>query len=174
MKSNKVYLSLGGNIGNVQNCLKEALSLLCSNKNIANFHSSHFYLTSPVGMISQHDFINTACCFETTLSLSELFCLTQSIEQKLGKVEKPKNSDRPIDIDILFFGNDYYENKEITIPHPRWKERLFVLIPLQELTKTITLSKLNYTETIILQELIDILSGEKSSDSVTYIHYNSH
>jgi 2-amino-4-hydroxy-6-hydroxymethyldihydropteridine diphosphokinase len=173
MKANKTYLSLGGNLGNVYDRLKEAIYLLKHDENIKHVRTSHFYLTSPVEMTSEHPFINTACCFETTLTLKALFSLTQSIEQKLGKVKKPKNADRPIDIDILFFGYEQLHTEEITIPHPRWKERLFVLIPLQELTNTITFSNQNYLETIVIQDLIDPLIKQSLQD-ISLLEKNPH
>ena len=82
----------------------------------------------------------------------------QKIEVTLGKTIKGKEEPRLIDIDILFFGNKDIDIDGLTIPHPRWQERLFVLVPLQEISPTITLPDEN---TIQLQKLIEQFSSKE-------------
>ena len=171
-KSTKVYLSLGGNIGNAFLCLKQALALLSFEQHaIASLKISHFYQTSPLQVESLNWFVNAACSFSTNLSIQEIFKLTQNIEKQLGKIEKPKNADRPIDIDILFYGNHFYRNHELDIPHPRWKERLFVLIPLLDLTGEIFLQGERDVEHYLLPDLIQSLLLE-SNQTVSLLEKN--
>jgi 2-amino-4-hydroxy-6-hydroxymethyldihydropteridine diphosphokinase len=59
----------------------------------------------------------------------------QQVERLLGKVDKPKEAPRVIDLDILFFGMEIHRDKKLEIPHPSWMERLFVLIPLSDLVR---------------------------------------
>ncbi len=169
----KIYLSVGGNEGDVVDRLMRAFSLICSHPAIYEFRFSHFYSTSPVEMNSHHSFVNATCSFSTSLSLDELFLFTQSVEQELGKVKKPKNADRPIDIDILFFGNQYCHTAAITIPHRSWKDRLFVLVPLRDLIEKIVLQKESDTEIYFLQDLITPLLQD-SSQSVSLLVKNPH
>jgi len=62
-----------------------------------------------------------------------LLTLAKGIESKLGRVSGRRNAPRPIDIDILFYGDQVVETPELVIPHPRLAERAFVLIPLAEI-----------------------------------------
>src|SRR5205814_6337226 len=118
---------------------------------------SKLYLTSPVSEIPQPHYTNAACVFQTSLSAHQLFPALQTIEQKHGKTPKAKNAPRVIDIDLLFFGHESYQEEHLQIPHPRWRERLFVLVPLVDLTDHISLPLPNDPtkfEFINLQELI--------------------
>ena len=73
----------------------------------------------------------------TTLSPHKLLKILQEIERIMGKVPKSKNAPRILDIDILFYGQETHNDPDLTIPHPSWQERLFVLMPLKDLVKTL-------------------------------------
>lgn len=130
-----VYVTLGGNIGDTYSVLQLALTKIRTHPSIRELHISHFYRTSPVDVFSQDPFINAVCRFETSLTPKELLESLENIELELGKVPKPKNASRIIDLDILFYGDLRIDESRLTIPHPRWRERLFVLIPLTDLAK---------------------------------------
>jgi 2-amino-4-hydroxy-6-hydroxymethyldihydropteridine diphosphokinase len=152
-----VYLSLGGNEGSVLSCLKHALKLLSLQKQFIELKVSNFYLTAPVGVESQTWFINAVCSFRTSLSPQEIFEIVKKIEGLLGKIDKPKDASRPIDIDFLFYGDQILKEPDLEIPHPRWKERLFVLIPLADLTNEIMIRREESIEKYILKDLIQNL-----------------
>lgn len=135
----QVFLGLGGNIGNTQSIFESALQEIAQIEGVFDLQCSSFYQTSPVSSILQPEFLNAVCSFFTVLSPKELFQATQAIEKKLGKVPKPKEAPRVIDLDILFFGSEVYSDDELQIPHPRWAERRFVLVPLSELIEEIDL-----------------------------------
>lgn len=168
----KVYLSLGGNHQHSLLLIKEALTHLSKPPQISTLKVSHFYQTSPVNVETENWFVNAVCSFNTSLSLHNLFKFTQSIEKILGKKPKPKNISRMIDIDILFFGSQTYEDKDLTIPHLEWKNRLFVLKPLSDLTKEIELISLNQKKTIY--ELDDLLQvfNEETNQIVSLLEEN--
>lgn len=153
----QVYLSLGGNEGPVLDYLKKALTYLSHQEGVFALQTSHFYQTAPLQMESASWFVNAVCSFRTFLTLHEVYEMTQSIEIQFGKVKKPKNAPRPIDIDLLFYGDQIYEEEELVIPHSRWKERLFVLVPLADLIKEISFFRRSTRESYILQELIQPL-----------------
>jgi 2-amino-4-hydroxy-6-hydroxymethyldihydropteridine diphosphokinase len=134
----EVYIGLGGNIGNAFLTLHQALSLIGALENVQITGISRFYDTSPVSDIPQNNFVNAVCRCETTLSAFQLLKKLQEIETSLGKKTKAKNAPRLIDLDILFFGQEKHSTEFLEIPHPRWKERLFVLYPLSDLTSEIT------------------------------------
>jgi 2-amino-4-hydroxy-6-hydroxymethyldihydropteridine diphosphokinase len=158
------YLGLGGNIGEVLPRLQLALHLLTHQTSITHLKISHFYHTAPFQVDSPFWFINAVCSFQTSLKPVEIFHLTQHIEFQLGKVPKSKNSSRPIDIDLLFYGDQIYQTKDLEIPHPRWKERLFVLVPLADLTPEIIIRKERNVEHYVLQDLIQPLRAQSSQD----------
>lgn len=155
----KVYLALGGNEGNVLNCLEEAISLLSVKKGVDHLQVSNFYQTAPFEVESSQWFVNAVCSFMSPLSPLEIFKMTQEIEKQLGKIEKSKTAARPIDIDFIFYGNQamYDQVQGLEIPHPRWKERLFVLIPLADLTSEIEIAGGVGMERYYLKDLIQPL-----------------
>lgn len=156
MKKNLTYIGLGGNSNNTYYLFNQALHQM-SSLALAAPVCSRFYRTAPISPIPQPDYINAVCSFETTYSPHQLLYALQSIETKLGKVPKPKEAERPIDLDILFYGNKTIFEPELQIPHPRWSERLFVLIPLNELISEIKIG----LQLIPLMPLIEKLNLQK-------------
>ena len=126
-----VYLGLGSNMGNRQGNLDKALDLLSQRLRVGQISS--IYDTKPVGNINQPRFLNLVCQAYTKLAPTELLALAKGIELKLGRSPDKSNSPRPIDIDILFYGDQVIETPELIIPHPRLTKRAFVLIPLAEI-----------------------------------------
>lgn len=126
-----VYLGLGSNIGNRQDNLDRALDFLSQRLRIDRVSS--VYDTEPVGNVEQPHFLNLVCQVNTRLAPRELLTLAKSIESKLGRTPGKSNAPRPIDIDILFYGDQVIETPELVIPHPRLAGRAFVLIPLAEI-----------------------------------------
>jgi len=126
-----VYLGLGSNMGNRQGNLDRALDLL--SQRLRAGQVSSVYDTEPVGNISQPRFLNLVCQVYTRLAPLELLALAKGVELKLGRAPGTSNAPRPIDIDILFYGDQVVATPELVIPHPRLAERAFVLIPLAEI-----------------------------------------
>ena len=126
-----VYLGLGSNMGNRQDNLDRALDLLSQRLRIGKVSS--IYDTEPIGNVNQPHFLNLACQAYTRLAPGELLTLAKGIELKLGRVLSKYNAPRPIDIDILFYGDLVIETPELVIPHPRLTGRAFALVPLDEI-----------------------------------------
>ena len=124
------YLGLGSNLGNRQDNLNKALDFLSQRMRVEK--ASSVYDTEPVGNINQPRFLNMVCQVYTRLAPKALLILVKGIESKLGRVGKSDDA-RPIDIDILFYGDQIIETPELVIPHPRLTERAFVLVPLAEI-----------------------------------------
>ena len=125
------YLGLGSNMGNRQDNVKKALDLLSQRLPVRKVSS--LYDTEPVGNINQPHFLNLVCQVDTRLAPAALLVLAKGIESKLGRAPASHNAPRPIDIDILFYGDQIIETPELVIPHPRLTERAFVLVPLAEI-----------------------------------------
>ncbi|MFY7842744.1 MAG: 2-amino-4-hydroxy-6-hydroxymethyldihydropteridine diphosphokinase [Rhabdochlamydiaceae bacterium] len=160
-ETEQVYLSLGSNLGDSISCLRKAIDLISHIPNVWDVQPSRFFQTSPVSSIPQNDFINIAISLKTSLSPKELFSYTNAIEKKLGKIPKSKEEPRHIDIDIILFGSYYSEDKELTLPHPHWTKRLFVLIPLLDLVSKIEVP-LSKTESknVFLQDYVEGLQKQ--------------
>jgi len=137
-----VYLGIGGNADHTEQVMRLVLKSIAEIDGVYDVVVSSFYDTTPVSDIVQPDYINAVCKLTTSMQAHALQKHLQSIEVSFGKTPKPKNAPRIIDIDILFFGTEKHEEPDLQIPHPRWHERLFVLVPLLELTKSITLPNL--------------------------------
>ena len=127
----KVYLGLGSNMGDRRNNLERALQLL--SQKIKLVLVSPIYDTAPVGNICQERFLNLVCEAITSLSSVELLAFIKEIEVDMGRQPGYPNSPRPIDIDILFYGEQIINTPELIIPHPRLTLRAFVLIPLADI-----------------------------------------
>jgi len=127
-----VYLGLGSNLGDREANLREA----CRRLQAGGVHlgpCSSLYDTEPWGMAEQPRFLNAACRGETALQPRELLRLAKQIERALGRREGPRYGPRPVDIDILLYNDLILQSTELTIPHPRLRERAFVLAPLAEI-----------------------------------------
>lgn len=147
---NKVFVGLGGNIGDSVSILKQAVIAIAALNQVYDVEVSGFYQTSPVSQVPQGDYVNAVCTFATTLSALSLLAELQVIERRLGKMPKAKDQPRLIDLDILLFGTEVCDTDILQLPHPRWQERLFVLMPLRDLV-----SKVQVGEKIVdLDELI--------------------
>ena len=146
----RYYLSLGSNIGDREQTLRAALTMIEQQIGPVLRCSSLFY-SAPWGFESPNEFCNLCCLVDTDLDPMEMLRATQSIEQALGRTQKSANGiyhDRPIDIDLIRAFDK--ENNEIklqisnhksqtsnlwllSLPHPLWQERDFVRIPLMEI-----------------------------------------
>lgn len=134
----KVYLALGSNLNDPIYQVEKATLLIQQLPYVTGFISSSLYTTQPLN-VDGPLFVNSVVCFDKPANgWSQCLLDLQDIERKMGKIPKPKNSSRIIDIDILFW-SDMSISDTITVPHPSWKERLFVLEPLSELTNKIVL-----------------------------------
>ena len=127
----RVFLGLGSNQGRRAANLERAVTLLAPRVSIVRLSS--FYDTAPQGNPDQSRFLNAVCEAETTLSPAALLIHVKEIEDRMGRRSGPLNSPRPIDIDILLYGDIELITPELAIPHPRLAQREFVLRPLAEI-----------------------------------------
>jgi len=136
----KAWLGLGSNLRQPVSQLKDALGRLGLVEGIEISKASGLYRTPPWGDNQQDDFINAVVQIETDLDPISLLHALQSIENKMGRQRSGRRwGPRLIDIDLLLYGDQRFESAELELPHPRMHERAFVLIPLCELDKTVTI-----------------------------------
>jgi 2-amino-4-hydroxy-6-hydroxymethyldihydropteridine diphosphokinase len=128
-----VFLGIGTNLGEREENLRRAITLIGEHIGTITRISS-VYETEPWGFKSETTFLNMVAMVETKLTPSGLLGRILMIEAMMGRLREGKAyMSRVIDIDILFFGSRIFENKVLTIPHPRIQERRFVLVPLSEI-----------------------------------------
>lgn len=126
----RVFLGLGSNLGDRERNLDRALEYLRERLRVLKV--SKIYDTDPIGNTDQPRFLNLVCEVNTRLSPEGLLTLAKGIETKMGRKSKT-GEPRPIDIDILLYGELVVKTPELEIPHPRMAEREFVLVPLAEI-----------------------------------------
>lgn len=131
MRACSVYLGLGSNVGDRAANLNLALYQL--GQHIVIVTVSSVYETEPVGYAEQPPFLNAVCLATTSLSPRQLLHLTQTTETMLGRQPTFRNGPRPIDIDILLYGELQLHADDLVIPHRALPDRLFVLAPLAEI-----------------------------------------
>lgn len=128
------YLSLGSNIGGKKENLKRAIQLFREKADNGLIVSS-FYMTEPIGFTEQDVFINCCLRVETTLQPHKLLELCQWIEGTLKRERLVRWGPRTIDCDIILYEDFQIESEALIVPHPRYKERAFVLFPLIEICR---------------------------------------
>ena len=133
------YIGLGANLGERRETLDAALRRLGEDRRTRVLGATEPIETDPVGYADQPRFLNAAARIETTRSPRELLELLLAIERGLGRVrgDGPRYGPRPIDLDLLLYGNEVIREPGLEVPHPRMHERRFVLEPLAELDPTL-------------------------------------
>jgi 2-amino-4-hydroxy-6-hydroxymethyldihydropteridine diphosphokinase len=129
--SQVAHLSLGSNVGDREQNLRDALGRLARVGQVVSISS--FYETEPVEVTGQPWFLNCAVALRTARTPQQLMEALLAIEQHMGRQRTQKKGPRTIDIDILLFGGVVVESPELTIPHPAMHRRRFVLEPLTEI-----------------------------------------
>lgn len=146
-----LYLSLGSNKGDKRKNIEDAISLLNIELGTPYKAVSSFMETEPWGFDSDERFVNAAVLYELDLPKEYnpeaeglmVLEICKSIERRLGREGEARYdadgnriyTDRPIDIDILLFGDDKIDCEELTVPHKLMYERDFVMVPLREILR---------------------------------------
>lgn len=147
----KSYILLGGNLNDRKFYISSAIQLI---KTLAGpvIEKSSLYETAPWGFENENMFLNQVVVVETYLEPADLFQTIVSIENQLGRTRNGSRfSSRTIDIDILFYEDRVISTESLTIPHPRIKERRFVLEPMCELNPQF----IHPLEKTTMKELLD-------------------
>ena len=131
----KAYLAFGSNIGAGEKNVRAAYNALSLVPGVFPRKLSKMFITKPWGYLDQPDFTNACCELETSLSPEALLGVCLGIEAGMGRKRKIKNGPRKIDIDLIMYEGETRNTEELVLPHPRYKERLFVLEPMLDLSE---------------------------------------
>ena len=127
----KVAIAVGSNLGDREANLAFGLSALPGF--ITNLEQSSWHDTAPVGVApDQPRYLNGAVIGETALTARELLDRLLAIEREAGRHRETPMAPRTLDLDLILFGEERIEEPGLVVPHPRFRERLFVLEPLAE------------------------------------------
>lgn len=130
----RAFIGLGANLGDREATIRAALAALAEEPGIEVVAVSTLRETEPVGVGPQPLFLNGAAALETTLTARELLYRLLATEQRFGRVRVlGEHGPRTLDLDLLLYGNEQIDEPGLTVPHPRLRERPFVLEPLAEL-----------------------------------------
>ena len=129
------YIGIGSNLGDRRRNIDLAIDALRNSPDIRLKHVSSIYETDPVSDIPQGKFLNGVMEIETILAPEVLLKVLTGIEDALGRKRRVKNGPRTIDLDILYYGDERINETDLVIPHPRIREREFIMKGLRELGK---------------------------------------
>ncbi len=151
------YLLLGTNMGNRIAMLDRARNEIAQEIG-STLEISSVYETGAWGDESQPNYLNQVVLAVTSLQPRQLLEKINAIEKKLGRTRIKKWESRPIDIDILYYGNHIVDEPDLHVPHPHLPNRRFALIPLQEIAPLLIHPVSQKTTTELLNQTADQLS----------------
>ncbi len=155
-----IFIALGSNQGDRELNLLRAVGEIGLLKDTRITALSSFYDTQPVGPVSQDNYLNAVLKLETAFSPRELLRELQRIESAVfRRVRTVHWGPRPMDLDILFYGDAIIAEEDLIIPHPRLHERRFVLVPLAEIAPA-------FIHPLIQRSVAQILASLKTTDRV--------
>jgi len=126
------FIALGANLGDARVAVLQALDALSALPETRLIARSRLYHTAP-HEASGPDFINAVAWVETSLQPLALLHALQTLEAQAGRERPYRHAPRTLDLDLIFHGDASLDTPELTLPHPRWRERAFVLWPLAEI-----------------------------------------
>jgi 2-amino-4-hydroxy-6-hydroxymethyldihydropteridine diphosphokinase len=132
MTTNVSAIALGSNLGDCLTTLESALIVLGQIPGITVTARSPWYKTAAVGP-PQPDYLNGCALLSISLTPQELLTTLLQVETKFGRLRRERNGPRTLDLDLLLFKDIILDTPELQIPHPRMKERAFVLVPLADI-----------------------------------------
>lgn len=126
------YVALGANLGDPISAVRFALDALNRQAGLRLVRASSLYRSAP-HEAQGPDFVNAVAEVATTLCAPDLLQALQAIEAAARRERPYRHAPRTLDLDLLFYGDGNIESSTLTVPHPRWRERAFVLLPLADI-----------------------------------------
>jgi 2-amino-4-hydroxy-6-hydroxymethyldihydropteridine diphosphokinase len=146
----RVAVALGSNLGDRADHLQYAVDRLSTM--LSSIRVSRWYDTEPVGVAPQPRFLNGAVVGDTELSARELLDALLTIERERGRERPSPGAPRTLDLDLILYGDQLIDEDGLIVPHPRFRERRFVLEPLAEIAPDLT-------DPITRRSIVDLLGA---------------
>jgi 2-amino-4-hydroxy-6-hydroxymethyldihydropteridine diphosphokinase len=126
-----VAIALGSNLGDRAAFLTAAIDAL--RPSVSSLRMSSVHETAPVGVAPQPAFLNAAAVGRTDLTPQDLLRVLLDIEARFGRERPFPGAPRTLDLDLILYGGDVIDTTDLVVPHPRFRQRRFVLEPLAEI-----------------------------------------
>jgi 2-amino-4-hydroxy-6-hydroxymethyldihydropteridine diphosphokinase len=148
-----VYAGLGANLGDARQSIDTAIEALGKLPETLLVGSSSYFQSAPFQAIGP-DYINAVVHLQTRMNACDLLQAFQRIEKLAGRERPYPNAPRTLDIDLLLFGDGEIQSPALQVPHPRMRERAFVLLPLSELApERVTADELRVVQAQVVNRL---------------------
>ena len=164
--STLAYIGIGSNLNQPLQQVKAALRTLATLADCKLLSHSSLYASYAVGPGEQDNYINAVAAIKTTRSAEQLLTQLQTIEAAHGRIRKQRWEPRPLDLDILLFGEQTINNHRLTVPHPEMTKRHFVLYPLAEIAPQLVLPDGTLLDNLLSQCPSEELSIVESAKAV--------
>jgi 2-amino-4-hydroxy-6-hydroxymethyldihydropteridine diphosphokinase len=151
------FIALGANLGDPVAQLREAAQRLRDTVGLHSVQLSPIYFSAPVGVVDQPRFANAAVRLKTSFTAHELLAVCHSVERAMGRVRTVRWGPRTIDLDLIFFGTLHLSDDVLTLPHPRWSERAFVVQPIYDLAPDLSIDGIPLRDTLARLDRSDLL-----------------
>lgn len=147
----RVFIGLGGNMGDAPATLRRAIEAIDAMPGTGVLARSRFYRSPAWGGVPQPDYTNAVIEIRTGLRARDLLQSLLVLEQSFGRDRRTAQrwGPRPLDCDILLYGDRHIDDPDLRVPHPRMAERAFVLLPLLELAPGLVISGLGRIESLV-------------------------
>jgi 2-amino-4-hydroxy-6-hydroxymethyldihydropteridine diphosphokinase len=146
-------VALGSNLGDREATLRAAMTALGELPQTELLAASRLYETEPVGPPGQNKYLNAAARLATGLHAAALLDELLALERRFGRARRERWGPRTLDLDIILFGDETIDTERLTVPHPHFRERLFVLTPLAEVAASLIDPLTDKTVGQLLEEL---------------------
>lgn len=134
----RAWIGIGANLGNAEGNVRVALERLAKLPSTQLEKTSSLFRSAPVDA-SGDDYINAVARISTRLPVRELLAQLHGLEREFGRERTFRNAPRTLDLDILLYGDDKIDTRDLVVPHPRMTQRAFVLLPLLQIDPFITI-----------------------------------
>ena len=157
----RVYIGFGANLGDGAAAFDAAWRLLAALPGIKPLRLSRLVRSEPLGVVSAQWFVNAVGELDVSLEAQKLLDELLRIEKELGRDRATQGSDRPLDLDLLFYGGEIIDLPHLRVPHPALAQRRFVLEPLRELAPHWRHPELNRSVEELAEQLAASAAGQR-------------
>ena len=145
----RAFIGLGANLGDPEAQVRRAIAALGELPRTRLLAASSLYRSAPVGVAAQPDFINAVAGVETLLGARELLEELLTTEVRFGRERPFPGAPRTLDLDLLLYGDQTFDEPGLVVPHPRMHERAFVLMPLADVAADISIPRKGSVKTLL-------------------------